>query len=772
MKSSFEKVNLPESFVLVRNGIYDVVGSVPETSTLTNGAKYRLLHVESGSKSNAREIYLFRLDAKSSPPIAIKQQIFTQLLASKDIQLGEYSSPSWMSDDDAEHPAKAIESREYRWAVIAPLVRNPDLTGIFLPSFRAKLINNRINAIRLDGMTFLEQELRQSTGRQYSVNELPKPTKKFLYDALYSYWKDGQVKNALLGKYANCGLRGRREPKIKKRGTPNILVRTKHDVNAQGVNVSQEHLLNIQYAYDTFKVKCHLSKADAYRRMQSTCYSTSVEKDGLIVREILPAEQYPTLDQFKYWCQSYERDYKVRVAAVGKQNFEQTKRQTSGRVTDGVNYPAEIFEIDASIANIWLVSRFNPHRLIGKPVVYFVVDRYSSMITGMHVAMEGPSWNAARLALFWTMRSKVDYCAHYGIAITADQWPCQEKPDMIVSDSGEMLSRAAAESLQNKLEIDSEFNAYGRPDRKPLVESRFRFVQGKTEWTAGSYKENAKKWKKETGRDPRNDAVFTLREFTKILILEVLDHNNNQPVKSRTYAMRKADVPPYRRNIYLWGLNNLRGAVRREDDSERLYRSLLPHRLASISRDGLYFDNAFYVPMNEDFRDLLSFARVRSIPVKVFFDPNYPREIWVEFEGREALQKWVWADHVTRSWENCRTEEIAEAIACDKIQAKINLTPERERNAEKQKISEGIEASAKKRKNETPGHKFKSDNYKGVMKARALEKDAARAENTPLAMDNLKVTQPVIAATPEPASFEIKPVSRRDKAAKHFIKKT
>lgn len=228
-------------------------------------------------------------------------------------------------------------------------------------------------------------------------------------------------------------------------------------------------------------------------------------------------------------------------------------------------------------------------------MVYFVIDRFSSMIVGMHVAMEGPSWNAARLALYWTMRSKVDYCAHYGITITEDQWPCQEKPDMIVSDSGEMLSKAAAEALQNKLEIDSEFNAYGRPDRKPLVESRFRFVQGKTEWTAGSYKENAKKWKKETGRDPRNDAVLTLREFTQILILEVLEHNNNQRVKDRPYAMRTANVSPYRRDMYVWGLANLRGDVRREEDTERLYRSLLPYKPASISGDGLYFDNAYYV---------------------------------------------------------------------------------------------------------------------------------------------------------------------------------
>jgi putative transposase len=772
MQPEFEPSTAATASEVVCNGIYDVLTTLPGSAAISANAQYRVLHIEVGRSDMTREIYLFKLDGKGGPPISMRLQRFQDLLTAGDIRVGQYSSAYWMSDDDAELNEKAIETREYCWALIAPLVRDPDITGIFLADFRGRLIKTRIEAIRLDGMGFIKRELPDFLAQKWiKTGKLPKPTKKQVYDALYAYWKDGQVKNALLGKYANCGSSGRREPGTKKRGAPNLLVRSKHDVDALGVNVDQEHLRNIQFAYDTFKIGCHLTKADAYRRMQSACYSASVERDGLIYSELLPADQYPTWDQFAYWCRAYEKDFKVRVAAAGKKNFEQKKRQTSGTVTDNVQFPAEIFEIDASIANIWLVSRFNRHRLVGKPVVYFVVDRFSSMITGIHVALEGPSWNAARLALFWTMRDKVEYCAHYGITITADQWPCREKPDLLVSDSGEMLSRAAKESLQNKLEIESEFNGYGRPERKPLVESRFRFVQGKTEWTAGAYKENAKKWKEETGLDPRLDAALTLREFTQILILEVLDHNNNQRIETLPYAMRMAEVSPYRRDVYNWGLQKLRPSVRREDDIARLYRSLLPHRMASITGDGLYFDNTYYVPTVEDYRELLSLARVRRMKAKVFYDPNFPREVWVEVAGREGMHKWVWADHESRSWEDCSAPEIAEEIAVGKIQAQLDLTQERAQHARKHEVSQSIEDKARRAKSEAVGFKFKTDRTKGVAEARAIEKAAMRAENGPDQLIGRPTAARGAVDNESQGKKQVRP-SRRDKAAKFFVVKS
>ena len=754
-----------ESHALVRNGIYNVVSPLP--SQLVLAGQYRLLHIEGGRNANTGELYLFRLDVKSVPPISMRQREFREYLAAGLIRPGEYSAPYWMSSDDADLSEKAVATRDYCWAIIAPLVQDPD-AGIFLAAFRGRLIEKRIAAVRSAGQHFLENEVPAVLAQKWiGAGKSPKPTKKLIYDALYAYWKDGQIKNSLLGKYANCGARGIREPGTKKRGTPGILVKTKHDVMAYGVNVGKAHLANIHFAYDTFKIGCHLSRADAYRRMQIACYSKVVENDGLLTRELLPADQYPTLTQFGYWCRAYEKEYRVRIADGGKQNFEQGKRQTSGKVTDNVNSPTEIFEIDASIANIWLVSRFNRHRLVGKPIVYFVVDRFSSMITGMHVALEGPSWNAARLALFWTMSDKVAYCAHYGISITQDQWPCREKPDMLVSDSGEMLSKAAMESLQNKLEIESEFNAYGRPERKPLVESRFRFVQGKTEWVAGAYRENAKKWKKETGRDPRLDAALTLREFTQILILEVLEHNNNQRVITLPYAMRMAPIPPYRRDIYNWGIVNLRGSVRREDDVGRLYRSLLPHKKASISGDGLYFDNTYYIPTFEDYREFLSLARVKRIEAKVFFDPNFPQEIWVEIDGRDGLRKWVWADHEKRSWEDCRAEEIAERIAVEKIESRVDLTRERAESAKKHEISQRIQDDAKRAKRSAGGFKYKSDKVRGVSEARAIEKMAARLENGADQLVGLAKEQGV-ADKNESGGTSPPRKSRRDRAAKYF----
>jgi hypothetical protein len=44
MQTSFDVTDPSGATALVRHGIYDVVGPMPEDSRLENGAKYRLLH--------------------------------------------------------------------------------------------------------------------------------------------------------------------------------------------------------------------------------------------------------------------------------------------------------------------------------------------------------------------------------------------------------------------------------------------------------------------------------------------------------------------------------------------------------------------------------------------------------------------------------------------------------------------------------------------------------------------------------------------------------
>lgn len=76
----------------------------------------------------------------------------------------------------------------------------------------------------------------------------------------------------------------------------------------------------------------------------------------------------------------------------------------------------------------YLVSRFNRDNIIGRPIVYFVKDAFSRIVTGLYVGLEGPSWIGMAMTLYNAFTDKVDFCHRYGIEITEDQWPCHHLP--------------------------------------------------------------------------------------------------------------------------------------------------------------------------------------------------------------------------------------------------------------------------------------------------------------------------------------------------------
>ena len=61
--------------------------------------------------------------------------------------------------------------------------------------------------------------------------------------------------------------------------------------------------------------------------------------------------------------------------------------------------PGSRYQIDATIGNVYLVSSFNSDYIVGKPIIYFVVDVFTHMITGMYIGFEGPSWAGMMMAI-------------------------------------------------------------------------------------------------------------------------------------------------------------------------------------------------------------------------------------------------------------------------------------------------------------------------------------------------------------------------------------
>jgi len=104
--------------------------------------------------------------------------------------------------------------------------------------------------------------------------------------------------------------------------------------------------------------------------------------------------------------------------------YNLTGRETLGDSTQMAAGPGSVYQIDATIGDVYLVSSLDRSRIIGRLVIYTCVDVFSRVITGFAVTLEGPSWLGAMLALDNVIEDKVSFCAGYGIEITEPDWPC------------------------------------------------------------------------------------------------------------------------------------------------------------------------------------------------------------------------------------------------------------------------------------------------------------------------------------------------------------
>jgi len=407
-------------------------------------------------------------------------------------------------------------------------------------------------------------------------------TKQTLYRWLRRYWQFGKCKNALNARYERCGGAGKsRTPGDKKLGAPRT--RTPGD----GINVDEDIKALFRVAIE----KCLLNKKQ---------YEFDYAYNQVLIAFDIPLPcrpediiNAPSERQFKYFYNKEYTPIEVTKAREGEINYQKDFRPVIGTSTSEVAGPGSRYQIDATIADVYLVSERDRNKIIGRPTLYFVVDVFSRMIVGMYVGLENASWASAMEALANAMTDKVEYCASYDIEIDEDMWPTQGLPETIIGDRGEMLGRHV-EVLSKAFNVDIENTPPYRADWKGIVERYFRTVQTKMKPFVEGYVTGKTIGKKRHGDDYRQDGIHTLKEFTQMLIKIVLFYNNENTIS--TYDP-DADIPPTMPHVpidlWSWGIQHRTGRLRRP--TEQLVKvNLLPHTNARVTNHGLLLFGCYF----------------------------------------------------------------------------------------------------------------------------------------------------------------------------------
>lgn len=438
-----------------------------------------------------------------------------------------------------------------------------------------------------------------------------------LYGYLGKYWKGGKTPDALADP---AGRRGRSRDYTK--GSYKHLGRKKREGAAGKILEPEDFRCFSRALQKYYYTQDKLTLQETYEQMLKDHYCT-FESDGDGRRKacMKPSDELPSFMQFRYWYRKNRDAIGQMKRREGEGGYQREGRAVTGYTERKYHYPGAAFQIDATIADIYLVKENDRSAIVGRPVMYFVMDAYTRMVTGMHITFRYPSWADAILALDNTMGDKTEYCRRFGISISSEDWPCMQLPSALVADRGEMESRAA-DVLVSGLGIRIENTPPYRGDLKGVIEQHFRVINLEmSDLLPGKVK---KDFGERGSRDYRLDAKLDIRQFTRIIIRCVLFYNNSHFMDGyrKEPQMRSMGILPIPRELWNFGLKYRSGGLQ-VMSREKVRYALLPKEEGSVTERGIAFHDMFYTCPEAASENWFSQARISGRhKVTVAYDPG------------------------------------------------------------------------------------------------------------------------------------------------------
>lgn len=610
----------------------------------TDGSLYRVIYICEGGAF----CYWIRLAKGNNVP---KRQSMEQI--SEKLLSGEYEAvidsftAEGHPDQDISGARLAIRDRNYD--LIRDIIsREPDIYDI----------HRRADILR-------QQE--EQTGVRMNN----------LYKLLGTYWRGGMNRNAML---PDLSKRGRRPEDF----VPSVKLGRPGKKGENGKILSAEdrerfaRAIQLYYYKDT-KPTLH----EAYDDMIAHMYVVP-RFSGDTDPEQLPPDEKPSFAQFYYWYRK-NKDAVAERREREKERYDLKYRGITGSSETFVPGPGMAAQIDATIADFYLVREDHRDELVGRPVMFFVKDVRTRIVMGMHITLENASWNSALMALKNTAEDKQAYCRRYGVEISPDEWPCRHVPLSITADNGEMGDKGVEEVIA-RLGITIENTPPYRGDLKAIIENTFQSIQGKLRYIVPGHVE------KDDGQrgsiDRKKSACMDINAFTAVIIRCILYYNNYHYMESyqKTPELRRSGIRPIPVELWNYGIRHQTGALR-VLSQEEIIRALLPRDRASVTEKGILFHDLYYTCSDAEDGLWYDQARIdgrRKLPV--IYDPTCVDNIYfIAPDGRlitccllakSAVYSGSTEEDMAQYRNEDREERAAWAQEMEKARTKLILTTE------------------------------------------------------------------------------------------------
>lgn len=533
---------------------------------------------------------------------------FQSLIKSKSALPSDFSLPAYLLMDEEHMPAQHKERRDNNYKLIVGIVNEK----LFLFDYATKKRVPRL------------AEYAVSVGVD----------RKTIARLLNQYWRFGQDKGALLPAFSNSGGSGKdRVAKKGSLGAPKSS-RTLFVTRSNKFVLSAMDKENFKKSLKKYHLKPNgKDLKETYKELLRSYYHEEVRLADALARPPI----VPSFRQFSYWKTKLFSSDELTKTRTTERDYLLNKRGLLGSATQESPVPGSAFEIDATVADVHIVSSFGKQYALGRPTIYSIVDRASRMIVGFHVSLYHASWRAARQALVNCFLPKAEYCKEFGVEIDNSEWPCAHIPQRLMCDNGEMIGLNPQKLVVPLTEL--QLSPPYRPDFKGIVEQRFRLLNKEVlhdliGTTRGGTVIRGSK-------DPKKDSIYTLKDLTTLLIQGVLEHNRSifKDLALSSPLLVENDISPTPLNCWKIYLAKHRQALKRADQSEVIAK-LLPSEQVSMTRSGILFNNMYYSCDQIEKQNLASKARVNGQwRLDARIDENTTNYIYVRLNDKEGFTK-------------------------------------------------------------------------------------------------------------------------------------
>ena len=292
----------------------------------------------------------------------------------------------------------------------------------------------------------------------------------------------------------------------------------------------------------------------------------------------------PTWSQFRHYFygNNLHKDPQKVIAREGLTKYQRDHRPAWGSSAGWRPHPGS-YQMDATQADIYLVSRADRSVVVGRPYIYLAVDTATHLIAGVYVGFSCDE-TAVMTCIEQAAMDKVGYCARYGIEITPEQWPSAGMPSEIITDKGREFFGPRMSELCRRYGLEVLTLPPFRPDQKGCVEKSIDLLQQRYKPMLrghGIIEDDAQeRW----ATDYRTQATLDLDDFTRVVIHSILHLNGGRIIDGKTPAERWLELSPRLMAV----------------DPNELHIKTLPRDTVRLTRKGIRINRMWYAPDDAD----------------------------------------------------------------------------------------------------------------------------------------------------------------------------